>query len=159
MEYRGRAQCLVVREDKILMVKHRHGEEEWYCSPGGGIEEGETPERAAIRELREECNVDGVIIKKTGEYADPYDDGKYFYTFYIDIGDQAPSLGYDPEEPAENPVLIDVRWMALDEISEVDRAFLWASGLVSIPRFAEELISWSSDISYPSKRIGVDFHE
>ena len=38
------------------------------------------------------------------------------------------------------------------ELSEIDRAFLWASGLLSIIDFAEELNSWNRDISYPSKR-------
>ena len=38
----------------------------FYSIPGGGIEDGETPEQTAIRELKEECGLDGVIIKKTG---------------------------------------------------------------------------------------------
>jgi len=151
MTYRGRAQCLVVRGNKILMVKHKQGDDEWYCSPGGGIEKGETPEQAAIRELKEECNVLGTIIKKTSEYADPYDDENFFYTYHIDIGEQVPSLGYDPEFTA-NPILTEVRWMSLDEISEIDRAFLWASGLLSVVQFHEELTSWSRDISFPGKR-------
>lgn len=152
MEYRGRAQCLVIRDKKILMVKHKHENDEWYCSPGGGIEKGETPEQAAIRELQEECNVLGTIIKKTSEYVDPYDDNNFFYTFYIDIGNQVPSLGYDPEETEANPVLSEVRWMYLNEISETDRAFLWASGLLSTAQFLDEIESWNREISYPSKR-------
>jgi len=152
MRYKGRAQCLVVRDGKVLMVKHKHENDEWYCSPGGGIEKGETPEQAAIRELQEECNVSGVIIKKTSEYVDPYDNENFFYTFYVDIGDQIPSLGYDPEEDVKNHVLSEVRWMSLNELSEVDRAFLWASGLLSIIDFFNELESWSREISYPQKR-------
>jgi len=50
MKYAGRTKCLVIRDNKILMVKHRHENDEWYCSPGGGIEKGEKPEQAAIRE-------------------------------------------------------------------------------------------------------------
>ena len=152
MDYKGRAQCLVVRDKKILVVKHKHGDEEWYCSPGGGIDEGETPEQAAIRELREECNVFGKIIKKTSEFVDPYDDNNFFYTFHIDIGSQSPSLGYDPEE-GKTQSLAEVRWISLNELSEIDRAFLWASGLLSIAEFFEELESWSREISYPNKRI------
>ena len=151
MEHRGRAQCLVTRGNKILMVKHRLDNDEWYCSPGGGIEKGETPEEAAIRELQEECNVTGNIIKRTSVWVDPYDDENYFYTFHIDIGEQSPSLGYDPEFTL-NPVLTEIRWMALDEISEVDRAFLWASGLLCISPFFEELTSWSREISHPGIR-------
>ena len=153
MKYKGRAQCLVVRENKILMVKHKHGNDEWYCSPGGGIEKGETPEQAAIRELQEECNVSGTIIKKTSEYIDPYDDNIYFYSFHVDIGNQIPSLGYDPELTENPPVLVEVCWKSLDEICERDRAFLWASGLLSIISFTDELSSWGDDISYPNKRL------
>ena len=151
MNYKGRAQCLVVRGDQLLMVKHQHQDDEWYCTPGGGIEPGETPEQAALRELQEECNVAGVIVKKTSEYVDPYDDTNFFYTFYIDIGDQTPCLGNDPE-PNKQHVLAEVRWMALNELSEVDRAFLWASGLLSVPHFMAELDSLTREISYPSKR-------
>ena len=138
MKYKGRAQCLVVRDNKILMVKHKIGDNEWYCSPGGGIEDDEIPEQAAIRELQEECCVSGKIIKKLSEYADPYDDNKFFYTFQVDIGNQIPMLGIDPEI-VENPILVDVRWMSLDEICERDKMFLWASGLFSIRQIAEEL--------------------
>ena len=155
MVYKGRAQCLVIRDNKILMVKHKHDDAELYCSPGGGIEKGETPEQAAIRELQEECNVSGTIFKKKSEYVDPYDDNNFFYTFHVDIGNQTPSLGYDPEELSETPVLVEVRWMSLNELSEIDRAFLWASGLLSIKQFDEELESLSREISYPNKRTDI----
>ena len=148
--YKGRAQCLVVRDGKILMVKHDSGDYWHYCLPGGGIEHGEIPEQAAIRELREECRVDGKIIKKTSEYVDPFDDEKFFYTYYMDIGNQTPALGIDPEL-IENPILVEVRWLSLNEICEKDRAYLWSAGLVSLKEFAEELDTWGKDISYPEK--------
>jgi len=62
------------------MAKHRHSGDEWYCTPGGGIEPG--------------------------------------------------------------------------ELSEVDRAYLWSAGLLSIPAFAAELDTWAREISYPGKRAG-----
>ena len=148
MSHHGRAQCLVVRDSKILMVKHRVNGQEYYCLPGGGIEDNETPDIAAIRELQEECLVTGTIIKKTSEYPDPYGGAKMFYTYHIDIGDQTPSLGEDPEI-RDNPILIGVAWLALDEMSERDRGFLWSAGLICIEQFSRELESWSDDISYP----------
>ena len=45
----SRAQCIVRRQKTILMVKHRHEGEEWWCVPGGRIEANETPEQAALR--------------------------------------------------------------------------------------------------------------
>ena len=154
MTYTGRAQCLVVRGNKILMMRNRQDGDEWYCTPGGGIEPGETPDQAALRELQEECNVIGTIIRKTGEWVDPFGNDK-FYTYHVDIGDQTPSLGCDPELP-DDPILAGVRWLALDEITEVDRAYLWSAGLLSIPQFARELDTWAREISYPGKRAGKE---
>jgi 8-oxo-dGTP pyrophosphatase MutT (NUDIX family) len=42
MDYKDGALCLVIRDNKILMVKHRRGSNEYYTLPGGGIEQGET---------------------------------------------------------------------------------------------------------------------
>jgi len=156
MFFKGRAQCLVTRDNKILMVKHKHDGEEWYCTPGGGIEPGETPDQAALRELREECNVTGTVIKKISEFSVPEGDfhsglQAFFYTYQVDIGDQTPSLGCDPEL-MDNPILAEVRWMALNELSEVDRAYLWSAGLLGIPKFAAELDAWAREISYPGRR-------
>lgn len=151
MDYKGRAQCLVIRDHKMLMVKHRVDGVEYFCTPGGGIEMGETPEQAAIRELKEECCVTGTIIKKTCEHADIQHSSRKYYSFQIDIGEQQPQLGYDPEL-IEHPILVGVQWLLLNEISERDRAFLLASGLWSIKEFSDELSSWGDDISYPNKR-------
>ncbi|MCL2518413.1 MAG: NUDIX hydrolase [Oscillospiraceae bacterium] len=153
MEYKNGSLCLVVRDNKILMVKHKRSEKnEYYTLPGGGIEKDETPEQAAIRELQEECSVSGVIIKKLCEYLFPFGDNVKIHTFYIGIGNQKPILGSDPELAEENQILTELKWMALDEICERDRAFLWAAGLAGVEYYFNELTSWGDDISYPTKR-------
>ena len=143
-----RAQCLVTRGNTILLVKHRQYGTEYFCLPGGGVEDGETPLAAAARELKEECLVDGTNLRLICSVSH---DNHINYTYYADIGEQEPELGEDPEV-VENPILIGVEWRTLDSISERDRAYIWASGLYSVELFAEELSSWSDDISYPSKQ-------
>lgn len=150
MRYSGRASCLVIRDNKILMAKHSQDGIEYYCLPGGGIELDETPEQAAVRELKEECLVDGTIINMTCICSFP-DESKQNYTFHIDIGEQEPKLGYDPEI-INNPILVGIKWLSLNEICERDRAYLWAAGLTAIREFTDELDSWNDDISYPDKR-------
>jgi len=147
-----RAKCLIVRGKKILTVKHRHdGYDgvEYFCLPGGGIEDGETPKFAAARELKEECLVDGANLKLISMITH---DNHINYTFYADIGAQEPSLGIDPEV-IDNPILVGVEWRTLDSLCERDRAYMWSAGLIYFNEFAKELESWGDDISYPRKRI------
>lgn len=60
---RRSARALVLADDKLLLLHAR--KIDVYMSPGGGIEPGETPEQAALRELLEETGYKGEIIRKT----------------------------------------------------------------------------------------------
>ena len=144
-----RAQCLVHRNAFILMVKHREPDASYWCLPGGVVEEGETAPEAALRELKEECNVTGSLIREVSAGLFPARQLDTRITFLIDIGEQEPVLGRDPEVPENNPVLIGVAWMKLRDLSEKDRAFLLASGVLMIPEIAHEIRNWTDDISYP----------
>jgi 8-oxo-dGTP diphosphatase len=146
-----RVQAIVVRKDTILMVKHRHNREEWWCLPGGGQEMGETPEQGVLRELKEECNVYGMVVKQTSFIS--YAPNDKVYSFLVDIGDQIPGLGYDPEVDAgkKDRILVDMQWLHLSEIPERDRTFLWAAGLLGIDSFLAEVKGWGNRTSYPGK--------
>jgi 8-oxo-dGTP diphosphatase len=142
-----RAQCIVHRGQQILMVKHHLDGEEWWCLPGGGVEAGETPADAVLRELKEECCVKGQIIAQTSQYSDSA--GMDTVTFLVEIGDQEPHMGNDPEFAREHQILVDLHWLALAEIPERDRAYLWAAGLLYLPIFLKEVSSWGDAFSYP----------
>ena len=94
---RIRVQAMVIQDGRVLFGFGKGV----HFFPGGGLEEGETPEQGALRELREEAGVDGTIVFRISEPARPdllasvYQDHA---TFLVDIGNQVPLLGYDPEE-------------------------------------------------------------
>lgn len=51
-----RAYVAIIYEGKVLFVKNWLGRDRWRL-PGGGIEQGEKPSDAVIRELKEELNM------------------------------------------------------------------------------------------------------
>lgn len=147
---RNRSVIFVVRNKKILMEKLCYDGRTFFAIPGGGIEPGETPEAAAIRELKEECGLDGTIIRKLAEI---YNNGRTEYVFEVDVPeDQREITGYDPEAPQDDQPIKEVTWKALCEVSEKDRAFMWRYGLLEIDGFFDEVLSWGEEISYPTSK-------
>lgn len=149
---RDRSQSMVVRGDRILLVEHEMFGRDFYNLPGGGIEEGETPEQAALRELSEECGVEGTVVRPlTVEYKPDLE--SRVYTFLVEIPENAKAVkGIDPELSEEEQTIVGVKWLRLDEIAERDRAYLFGAGLMRIPHFHDEVLLWDGeDISYPGK--------
>lgn len=149
---RDRSQAMVCRNGKILLVEHILRGRDFFNLPGGGVEEGETPEEAALRELQEEANVTGKILRPlTIEYKPDLE--SRIYTFLIEIPEDAiPQKGIDPELSMEEQSIIGVAWKSLDEIAERDRAYLFGAGLMRVPEFHDIVLQWrDNDISYPEK--------
>ncbi len=59
---------VVFSEDKTKILLTKRRDVPVWVLPGGGIDLGETPSHAAIRETKEETGFDVKIIKKIGEY-------------------------------------------------------------------------------------------
>ena len=151
---RDRSQSMVIRGNRILLVEHQLFGRDFFNLPGGGIEENETPEQAALRELEEECQVKGTLVRPlTVEYKPDLE--SRVFTFLVEISEDAVAkAGIDPELPADEQSIIDVKWMRLDEIAERDRAYLFGAGLMRVPYFHDEVLMWDGeDISYPIKKM------
>lgn len=147
---RNRSVAIVVRNGAVLVEKTYYEGRYFYALPGGGIEEGESPEETALRELKEECGLDGKIIKPLNIVQKK--DGSREYIYEIAVSEEQVAItGKDPELTEEEQVILEVCWLRLYEMSEKDRAFLWAYGLMEVEEFWDEVQSWGDEISYPKK--------
>jgi predicted acetyltransferase/8-oxo-dGTP pyrophosphatase MutT (NUDIX family) len=85
-----RAVAVVVRGAKVLVIKRRLDGREYAVLPGGGIEAGETAAQAAVRELAEECSLDGHVVRHLfdGDHG-----GRAASYFLVDVPEGEPVLG------------------------------------------------------------------
>ncbi|WP_243821079.1 NUDIX hydrolase [Bacillus thuringiensis] len=81
---RNRGAAIIVQEGKIALIKRIREEERYYVFPGGGIEEGETPEEATKREVYEELEVHIQVEHLIAKVK--YKGNEYYYAAYITGG-------------------------------------------------------------------------
>lgn len=74
MPYREGAIGIVLDSaDRVLIVQmHNYSGHEWRM-PGGGVEEGESPEEAIVRELKEELGISEFSVLGKGSEMNQYD--------------------------------------------------------------------------------------
>jgi 8-oxo-dGTP diphosphatase len=77
---------VVVRGNEVLFGLRRgaHGAGSW-SFPGGHIEDGESPETCALRELEEETGLRAINPRCVGESHDAFDEGLYYRTFFVRV--------------------------------------------------------------------------
>jgi predicted acetyltransferase/8-oxo-dGTP pyrophosphatase MutT (NUDIX family) len=90
-----RAVAVVVRGHKLLVIARRLDGREYAVLPGGGVEPGETPEEAAVRELAEECSLPGTAVRHLfdGDHG-----GRPASYVLVDVPTGEPVLGGDEAE-------------------------------------------------------------
>ena len=87
--------CIVTHEGKLLLV-HRADKDPQlsWAFPGGTVEDGETVDQTAVRELKEETNIDGEVVRIIGDRIHPYSKKHMAYvamkptSFDILVGDE-----------------------------------------------------------------------
>ena len=60
-KFNYRVCAVIIHEDKVLAMKDGHAD--YYYLPGGRVQFNETAEKALLRELKEELNIDASIIR------------------------------------------------------------------------------------------------
>jgi 8-oxo-dGTP diphosphatase len=105
--------AVVIRDDEVLLIER--GNEPWkgmLAFPGGFVEKGEDPELAVIRELKEECGIDGELIRILCVRGSPIRDprGHIVSLAYLVSADGEPTAGDDAAT---------AKWYKISEVEEM----------------------------------------
>ena len=132
-----RYQGAIVRDDHILLIRHRENESgrSYWILPGGGIEPGETEEGCVIREMQEETNLDVRVVPLLLNEPNPSERvyrSRKTCLCAPNTGEARP--GIEPEPDAANWYSIaEVKWFDLRDESS------WDTELVADPLTYDQL--------------------
>ena len=91
--------------ERRVLLCHRRDMDAWNL-PGGGIEDGESPWDAVVREVREEVGLAVTVVRLTGLYWKP-ETAELVFNFECAVAGGTPSLSDEAD---------DVRFFAFDDI-------------------------------------------
>jgi 8-oxo-dGTP pyrophosphatase MutT (NUDIX family) len=115
---RHRASGFVLDDKNRVLLFHRFKDgKEYYTVPGGGVEPGETPEQAAVRELKEETGLVITLGKKIGEF-DADGNRQYFYVATSWSG--TPTVGGEELAKQSPTNIYRLEWVPAGNLDHVD---------------------------------------
>ncbi|KJC64496.1 NUDIX hydrolase [Agreia bicolorata] len=133
MDIRVAAYAVIISEGKILLAHWRAGEHSGWTLPGGGIDPGEDPADAAVREISEETGyraelgeligVDSKVIpagQRLSGSGVPLHALRIVYTATVVGGDLSNEIGGSTDEAA---------WFELGDVAGLDRVDLVDIGI------------------------------
>ena len=122
---RTRAGVILIEDNKVALIERHRAGLEYYVFPGGGVEEGETPDQAAVREAMEELGIEVAIKKKIAIIHFGQNTQHYFLVdrvsgeFGTGTGEEYTDADAgDPQEGIYIPV-----WMPIHELPQHEKVY------------------------------------
>jgi 8-oxo-dGTP diphosphatase len=116
---RIRAGIVLIEDNKVALIERHRAGIDYFVFPGGGVDDGESPEQAAIREAMEELGIEVAIKQKVAEIQIGRKSRQVYFLveqtggeFGTGVGEEyTDSNPNDPEEGIYVPI-----WMLVDEL-------------------------------------------
>ena len=118
---RTRAGIILIEDNKVALIERHRAGLDYFVFPGGGVDEGETPEQGAIREALEELGVQVAIRQQVAEIHFGRTSKHIYFLVERVSGEFGTGTGEeftdaDPDHPQEG-IYIPI-WMPLDELPQ-----------------------------------------
>jgi len=113
---RKAVRCYCIKDNKVVAIRYKkgHHKEGYYDMPGGKIEDGELPEEAAIREIKEETGIDANNPIHKGKLIVDAPEKQYELEVFVVY-----EINGEPEETEENTS----EWLEINELLRKDKKF------------------------------------
>jgi len=112
---------IITREEEILVVKRKRNPfKDELAIPGGFVNQNETVEQAAVREIMEETALPIRLKEILGVYSDPKRDPRKHIITTVFIGE---IIGNKKIEPVAGDDASAIKWISIGSISDFKFAF------------------------------------
>ena len=116
---RVRAGIVLIKDNQVALIERHRAGLDYFVFPGGGVDEGETPEQAAIRETMEELGIEVVIKQKVAEIQLGLKSRQVYFLVEHVSGEFGTGTGEeftdsDPNDPDEG-IYVPI-WMPINEL-------------------------------------------
>ncbi len=145
---RNRAGVVLIEDNKVALIERFRAGTHYFVFPGGGVDEGETPEQAAVREAEEELGLRVAIKRQVVEIE--IGDSRQFYFLVERVGGE---FGTGTGEEMSNLYPDDPRlgihtpiWMLIEELSRHENIY---------PAGVAELVLKSMKDGWPKEAVVV----
>ena len=110
-----RAGIILLQDDKIALIERHRAGLHYFTFPGGHVEEGETPEQAAVRETKEELGLQ-VTLKQLLAQIIWQGKWQYYYLGEISGGIFGSGTGIEMYDPPVERGTYRPMWMPVTDL-------------------------------------------
>ena len=122
---RVRAGVVLIENGKVALIERHRAGKHYYAFPGGGVDKGETPEQAAVREMEEETGLRVTVLRKLAEVHFGLSEQVYYLVDRLDgefgTGTGKEFTDSDPADPTEG--VYTPIWMSVKELPQHDNVY------------------------------------
>ncbi len=146
---RVRAGVVLIEDNKVALIERFRDGNHYFVFPGGGADNGESPEQAAVREMEEETGLRVTVKRKVTEIHFDLSTQHYYLAERIG-GEYGTGTGEeytdaDPDDPAEG-IYIPI-WMDIEQLAEHENIY---------PVDIKELILQSVDTGWSEEPVVIE---